>query len=393
MKDSLYLAWRYLRHHRTKTLLLVLSLSLFLGLPLVMRAMSQATQQSLLARAQSTPLLLGKKGSSLDLVVEAIYFQLKGLDAISQADVDEINGMGLAVGIPIRTGLMARSFPVVGTSLDYFPFRRLRVAQGRGLAIMGECVLGADAAASLDLAAGDSLLTSPSTLFDLAGVYPLKLHVVGILEPSYGPDDEAVFVDLKTAWVAEGLGHGHQDLAQAGADVVLKREDRTVTANAKLVQYNEITETNVDGFHFHGDPSAYPVSAVIAVPRDDKAGVLLRGRFVDDPARQLLRPAEVIDALNEQIFRFERILEIIVWIVGVATGVMFVLVMVLSWRLRAEELRTMTRLGCSRWKAAQIMFAEIVLMVGASVLLAAVFGLVTAKYGETVLQNLILRGS
>ncbi len=393
MTDSLYLAWRYLRHHRAKTLLLVLSLAVFLGLPLLMRAMSHATQRSLLSRAEATPLLLGKKGSSLDLVVEALYFQLKNIEPIVEADVEAIDATGLALGIPIRTGLMARGFPLVGTSLDYFPFRELRFAEGRGLAMMGECILGAEAARSLGLGPGDALLTSPSTLFDLAGVYPLKLHVVGVLEPSYSPDDEAVFVDVRSAWVAEGLGHGHQDLAGAGPDVVLKRKEGTVTANAKLIQYNEITESNVDGFHFHGDASSYPVTAAIVVPHDEKSGVLLRGRFVDAPTRQLVRPARVVDALNQQIFRFERILEIVVWTVGLATAVMFVLVMVLSWRLRAEELRTMTRLGCSRWKAAQIMGLEIVIMVGASVLMAAVFGIVMAQYGETWLQNLILRGS
>ena len=259
--------------------------------------------------------------------------------------------------------------------------------------MMGECVLGADAARALDLGPGDSLLTSPSTLFDLAGVYPLKLHAVGVLEPSHGPDDEAVFIDVRTAWVAEGLGHGHQDLAGAEADVVLKRSEGTVTANAKLLQYNEINESNVDSFHFHGNASGYPVTAVIAVPHDEKSGVLLRGRYVDAETRQLVRPARVVDSLNKQIFRFERILEIVVWTVGLATAVMFVLVMVLSWRLRAEELHTMTRLGCSRWKAAQIMGLEIVIMVGASIFIAGAFGIVMAQYGETWLQNLILRGS
>ena len=393
MRDSLYLAWQYLRHNRAKTLLLVLSLAVFIGLPLVMRAMSEVMQESLMARAESTPLLLGKKGSSLDLVIEALYFQPKGVEPLSEADVTEIDATGLARGIPLRTGLMAHGFPLVGTSLDYFPFRHLALADGRSLTMMGECVLGADVAASLGLGPGDALLTSPSTLFDLAGVYPLKLHIVGTLRPTYGPDDRAVFVDIRTAWVAEGLGHGHQDLSQAGPDVVLARKDGGVTANAKLVQYNEITQDNLDNFHFHGEPSTYPVSAVIAVPDNPKAGTLLRGRFVDDPTRQLLRPAGVVEGLNQQIFRFERILQIVVWTVGLATAVMFVLVMVLSWRLRAEELRTMTRLGCSRWKAGQIMGAEIVLMIGASVALAALLGLLMAQYGETALQNLILRGS
>lgn len=393
MKDSLYLAWRYLRHHRAKTLLLVLSLSVFLGLPLVMRAMSAVIQQSLMARAESTPLLLGKKGSSLDLVVEALYFQAKGIEALTAADADEVDDTGLAQAIPMRTGLLAQQFPVVGTSLDYFAFRDLQTANGRTLATLGECVVGADVAATLSLQPGDAILTSPSSLFDLAGVYPLRLHVVGTLHPSYGPDDRAVFVDVKTAWVAEGLGHGHQDLATASGDVLLKRKDGTATANAKLVQYNEITDENADSFHFHGDPASYPLSSVIVVPNDDKAGVLLRGRFVNDPARQLLRPAQVVEGLNTQIFRFERVLQIIVWTVGLATALMFILVMVLSWRLRADELRTMTRLGCSRWKAVQIMGAEVFLMVGTSVALAAFLGFVMAHYGETWLQNLVLRGS
>lgn len=393
MKDSLYLAWRYLSRHRAKTLLLVLSLSVFLGLPLVVRAMSAVIQQSLLARAQSTPLLLGKKGSSLDLVVEALYFQPKHIEALSAAHAEEIDDTRLAQAIPLRTGLLARQFPVVGTTLDYFSFRGLRTAEGRTLATLGECVVGAEVSATYGLKPGDSILTSPSTLFDLAGVYPLKLRVVGTLEPSYSPDDRAVFVDVKTAWVAEGLGHGHTDLATADADVVLRRQDGTVTANAKLPQYNEITDENAGSFHFHGDPSSYPISAVIVVPNDGKAGILLRGRLVDDATRQLLRPAQVVQGLNAQIFRFERVLLIIVWTVGLATVLMFILVMVLSWRLRADELRTMARLGCSRWKAMQIMGAEVVIMVGTSVALAALLGFAITHYGETWLQNLVLRGS
>jgi len=393
MKDSLYLAWRYLRHHEVKTLLLVLSLTVFLALPLVMRSMSRAMQQSFLARAEGTPLLLGQKGSSLDLVIEALYFQRKDVEPVKKADVDAIQSTGLGMAIPLRTGLRTQGFPLVGTSLAYFDLRKLRIEKGRGLALIGECILGSEVAEVLELGPGDALLTSPSTLFDLAGVYPLKLDVVGVLEPTQGPDDAAVFVDLKTAWVAEGLGHGHEDLARADADLVLRRQGDTVTANAKLVQYNEITESNRESFHFHGDAASYPVSAVIVVPHDEKSATLLRGRFVDAPTLQIVRPAQVVDSLNAQIFRFERVLQIVVWTVGLATAVMFVLVMALSWKLRAEELRTMTRLGSSRWKALQIMTSEVALMVGASALLAGLVGVLMARYGEPWVQTLILRSS
>ena len=64
MKDSLFLAWGYLRHHQAKTLLLVLSLSVFLGLPLIMRAMSAVIQDSLMARAQSTACYSGTRAAA-----------------------------------------------------------------------------------------------------------------------------------------------------------------------------------------------------------------------------------------------------------------------------------------------------------------------------------------
>lgn len=393
MSDSFFLAWRYLRHHRAKTLLLVSALAAFLGLPWVMRAMSAVIGESLMARAESTPLLLGKKGSSLDLVIEALYFEPKGIEPLAAGDAQEIRATGFADALPVRTGLMARRSPVVGTELDYLAFRGLQVAEGRAFASLGECVLGAEAATRLGLGVGDALLTSPSTLFDLAGVYPLKLTVVGVLATSRTPDDRAVFVDLKTAWIAEGLGHGHQDLTTADGDVLLPSSDGVATANAKLVQYNEVTAANLDSFHFHGDPGSYPVSAIIAVPRDDKAAVLLQGRFVDDETRQILRPARVVEALNARIFRFERVLRVIVSTVGVAAALMFALVMVLSWRLRADELRTMTRLGCSRFKGVQIMGAEVALMVSASVVLAVLLGLLLTHYGETWLRGIILQGS
>ena len=112
-------------------------------------------------------------------------------------------------------------------SSAYKALRGLSVAEGRLPAMLGECVLGARAAERLAVSTGDHVVSSPESVFDLAGVYPLKLEVVGVLAPSHGPDDQAVFVDLKTAWVAEGKGHGHGgSLVFSARSVELRKEDR-----------------------------------------------------------------------------------------------------------------------------------------------------------------------
>ena len=63
----------------------------------------------------------------------------------------------------------------------------------------------------LNVGPGDTIVSTPEQVFDLAGVYPLKMRITGILPQTGGPDDRAVFVDLKTAWIIEGIAHGHEE--------------------------------------------------------------------------------------------------------------------------------------------------------------------------------------
>jgi putative ABC transport system permease protein len=307
--------------------------------------------------------------------------------------VDEIADSGLATAIPLYVCFKARQFPIVGTTLDYFDFRRLVIAQGRPLGLLGEAVIGADVADQLGMAAGDSLLSSPETVFDLAGVYPLKMRVVGILQRSHTPDDLAVFVDVKTAWVVQGLVHGHADLSRSDdATVIIDRTDANVVASAKVVEYTEITEQNIDSFHFHGDPAQYPLSGVIVVPEDDKSGTILRGRYLaGEIPHQLVVPGTVIDGLLANIFRIKNVLDAVIFIVGIATALALTLVFALSIRLRQREISTLFRLGGSRLTIARLLVAEIAIIGAASATVCGILLLAVNHYSGDLVRTLFIR--
>jgi putative ABC transport system permease protein len=217
--------------------------------------MLDESERQFLSRARTTTLLIGAKGSSLDLVMNSLYFSDVIPGQISMTATEQIMHSELALPIPLYVRFKARGFPIVATIIDYFDFRKLKISKGRGLAYLGECLLGAEAARALNLQPGDSLISSPESLFDLAGVYPLKMKVVGIVAATQSADDRAVFVDLKTGWVIAGIGHGHTDVEQAGdPTVILERKDDNIIANTKLMEYTEITEQNLDSFYFHGNP-------------------------------------------------------------------------------------------------------------------------------------------
>ncbi len=378
MKDILYLAWRYLAYHRLKTVVLVASMAIIVYLPLGLNILMRQSAKQLRGRAQATPLLVGAKGSPLELVLRSLYFETDEPASVPYAQLTRIEDSGLATAIPVYARFRTRHGPIVGTTLSYLEFRRLELAEGRLMAMLGECVVGSEVARRDDLRVGDHLLSSAEDIFNIAGVYPLKMSIVGILSPSDSPDDRTVFVDLKTTWIIEGLGHGHQDLQwPEAAEGLLSQEGDQVIANALVLQYNEITSENAATFHFHGDLATFPVTAIIAVPKDEKAGALLQGRYLgEDEQVQIVRPADVMAELLATVFTVGRYVTIAVLIVGLSALSMMSLVFLLSVQLRRRELETMAKIGGSRQRIASVVGAEVlgvfVLGLGAAAFLALV---------------------
>jgi putative ABC transport system permease protein len=393
MFDSFNVAWKYIAYNRFKTAVLIASITLISFLPFALQLLLNESERQLMSRAVSTPLVVGVKGSALDLVMNTLYLGEDVPELMTMAASDRIADTDLALPIPMYVRFKARGNPIVGTTLDYFEFRGLKISQGRQLAVLGDCVLGAMVAESLALKPGDSLVSSPESLFDLAGVYPLKMKVAGILQKSHTSDDLAVFVDLKTAWVIQGLGHGHQDVTKLkDPTLVLKRTESNVAASAKLFHYTEITEKNMASFHFHGNLSAYPISAVIALPFDAKSSTILRGRYLSkDETQQIIKPEEVIDSLLQNIFRIKNVLDAVIAVVALATLLAIILVFALSLRLRQREIQTIFKIGCSRMTIAKLIAAEILIIVACSAVLCGIMMFAVQSISNDLVRMLFIR--
>ncbi|MCA9141668.1 MAG: ABC transporter permease [Planctomycetaceae bacterium] len=391
MNDILYLAWRYLTYHRLKTIVLVASIAIIVYLPIGLNIVMSQSAKQLRGRAEATPLLAGAKGSPLELVLQSLYFETDVPNSIPYAEVARIKDSELATAIPLNVKFHSRNGPIVGTTGNYFDFRKLSVIEGRQIAMLGECVIGSDVARTGNLSIGDHIVSLSEDVFNIAGVYPLKMRIVGVLGPNDSPDDRAVFVDVKTTWIIEGLGHGHQELGRPEtSDSGIANEANQVVTHTSVLQYNEITAENVSSFHFHGDTSTFPITAIIAVPDDEKANALLQGRYLgDDEEVQIVRPAEVMEKLLHTIFTVGRYVTFAVTIVGLSTLATMTLVFVLSLQLRRRELETMMKIGASRQRVVCMLGAEVfgVLILGAC--LAGVLALATSWFAGSALRVLI----
>lgn len=350
MSNILFLAWRQVMWNWWKSILLVTALSLLIFAPLGSRHLFEVAGRQWQERAATTPLLVGARGSRTDLVLHALYFTRQPDSMVRMGDVDAINGSGYGLAVPVYIRHSAGGYPIVGTSLDYFSRHDLAIARGNRLAMLGDCVVGHDVARRLGLSPGDTLTSDPENVFDIAGSEPLRMNVAGILERTGNPEDRAVFVDIQTAWIITGIGHGHDDLETIGeGDEILARDEQQIVASGALMTYQQITPENIHTFHFHGEPEDMPVTAILVFPADERGRTILRGRY--DSARnplQAILPTVAMDELLDEVLRHKKLLDGFVAILSLAMGALLVVVILLSIRLRHREFQVLETIGCAR---------------------------------------------
>jgi putative ABC transport system permease protein len=323
-------------------------------------------------------------------MLKALYFKRQPMPELPAQYLTEIRSTQLAEAIPIDARFHAQGAPIIGTQLEYFAFRRLQLAEGRMITRLGDCVLGARIARARGLSPGGSLFSSQEQVFDMAGVYPLKMRITGVLAPSGTADDDAVFVDLKTARLISGAAHGHDDVSTQ-ADTVLKQEAANTIANASVRMYHEVTDQNLTTFHFHGTEDSYPLSAVLVIPRDDKAEALLAGRYLKDSLPvQLIRPVDVFEGLMSTLFQVERLVFIVLGITLGAALAISTLVFALSFRLRSREFRTLSDLGVSPASLRLTRALEITLITSTALLLALLLTWGVQRQAETWVRWLLV---
>ncbi len=380
MTGVLYLSWRHLMHARAQSLILILCVGVTLLLPAAANVLIGRYEVDLRSRAASTPMVVGAVGNRFDLTLSTLYFRQGDLTTIPTSVADMIRESGLGVPIPMSVRFTAQGVGLVGVSAEYFSMRGLQPAEGTLPLMLGDVVLGSRAAERLGIETGGDLFSDQKDLYDIAKPAALKMNACGVLAPSGTPDDDVVFVDIKTVWVLEGLSHAHVDVTRRtqssgegeGIDeaLVLSETDEHVVVSQALIEYNEITDETARSIHLHADPGSLPLTAILVQPTDEKAATLLKARLNAMKLYQAVIPSRVVDDLMAFVFRIKRLFDAITIVLAASTTLLIALVMLLSMRIRAREMQTLTRIGCGRFVVAQLYSAEVVTILILGVLLA-----------------------
>ncbi|MBL8889378.1 MAG: ABC transporter permease [Planctomycetaceae bacterium] len=343
------LVFAHMAFHWRRTVILVGCLVIGCLVPLVLSQVMPAVQRQLERRARETPVVFGSQGGSLELVLHALYFRPSQASPLKFGRWQAFQQAGFERCVPLHVRFQAGDFPIVGTHLEYFSLRGRELQHGEAFGRLGDCVIGSEVARELELGVGDTLISSPRSFLNIAADYPLQLRIVGVLQPSSSADDEAVFVDLKTTWVIENLGHGHTEVATSNdPNLVLERSREGTVASAAVLPYTVVTDENLASFHFHGDMADFPITAIVLLDDRKRTQDLCAGLALKQNDLQVVFAPDAIRELLDVLLQVQNLLVAVSAFVGSATVLLFALVIGLSIQIRQQEMETLFKLGASR---------------------------------------------
>ncbi|GAB4383294.1 MAG: hypothetical protein Kow0022_02770 [Phycisphaerales bacterium] len=389
MRGPAYLAYRHARHNMVTSAILVACIALTTALPISARLLFARYAQSLTERAHATPLVAGARGSRFDLTLATTHFRRAQVQPATMELMDRIEALHLGTAIPMSVTHTARGYVVVGTGIEYAELRRFRYAQGSWPVELGQCVLGSRVAARESLKVGDHIFSDQSDLYDISKPPAIRMSIVGVLEPTGGPDDDVVFVDIATAWAIAGILHGH-DAARTVRDpnLVLQQTGDNIAISGALIEYNEVTPETIDSYHMHADPAKLPITSVLVVPKDHKSATLLTTEINLSKTEQMVRPAEVMQELLSYVLRVRSVIDA-VSVAMIATNVaLAVLILVLDYRARAGERRVLLRIGSARGVVPMMFGLEFVGLMALGVVVAGLLALVAAEAAPDIVSML-----
>jgi putative ABC transport system permease protein len=333
------LAFAYAKRRPLTTAFNVALLALGVATITLVILLSRELEQRLSREAAGIDLVVGAKGSPLQLVLAGIYHADVPPGNVPLAAVEELARRPLVRQvIPMALGDSYRGFRIVGTTPSFVTHYDATLARGRAWAEPMEAVLGSDVARAAGLTVGAAFAGSHGLAEGGGGHEETPYRVVGVLAPTGRAIDRLVLTGIESVWKV----HAH-----AGADADHGEEpgaDHAKSAPAREVTLALVTYSS-------------PVAAA-SLPRAINAETVLQAA---SPAYESARLFTVFGIGTDIIRGFALLL-----IVASVFGLFVALTQALDER--RHDLAIMRALGASRGTIVAVLAVESMLLAASGLL-------------------------
>lgn len=336
------------RHNRLPLAFFVVLMAFSVALGVAVTSQERAFRQGSARAADKFDLLVGAPGSQFDLVLSAVYLRVSSMELLSPEVLAELLEEEQADWVaPMAFGDSHAGYQIIGTTQDLVSHLSPEWAEGRGFEEEAEAVIGANV--SMGIGEGFRAAHGGPGFEDHMHVHDLT--VVGRMQSTHTPWDDAIIVPVEHSWESHDLPNGHAPEADEDHDHGTGHEDDHADGDH---EHDEHEEADHDHEHEHAeigppfDPDYLPgVPAVIVKPSNVAAAYGLRQKYRTERS-QALFPAEILVQLYALMGDARGIMNLIALatqilvVAAILSGLMVVL------QLYAKKLAILRALGATR---------------------------------------------
>lgn len=233
------LSWKYLVAKPLNTGLNILLLALGLAIITVLLLMQDQFENKMNKDAVGIDLVVGAKGSPLQLVLSSVYH----ID-FPTGNIDLKEAMGVSRNrliksvIPLGMGDNYQGYRIVGTNHDYLELYQASFREGKPWELPFEVVLGASAAEKLDIGLGDTFVGSHGIGSASHDHDEHDYVVTGILDKKGSVVDQLILTSIESVWFTHDEAHDHEIKHRPVAKTGFPETDEDREVTSLLVKYS-----------------------------------------------------------------------------------------------------------------------------------------------------------
>lgn len=228
----LKIAWKNIVDKKLNSFLAILLMALGIGLISLLVILSRQFQEKFTKNISGIDMVVGAKGSPLQLILSSVYQvdNPTGNIALSQVNALRNNPLVKEI-IPLSMGDNYRGYRIVGTNKKYTEHFKAELAEGTTFTKELEVILGAVASENLNLKLGDEFESAHG--LDAEGETHDHAHyrVVGVLKFNNSVVDNLILTSLSSVWAV----HEHGSVTNSKLPITNEQEN---DANGKPLTFD-----------------------------------------------------------------------------------------------------------------------------------------------------------
>lgn len=357
------LAIAYLRDKPLTTLLNILLLGLATATLIILVTVSTQLGTRIDRDAKGIDLVVGAKGSPLQLILSSIYQIDSPTGNIPVASVDLLRrDPSVARVVPLALGDNFRGFRIVGTEPAYLDLYGAKLASGRMNIASGEALLGADVTKATGAALGQKFVGSHG-LGSGEGAGEHKANpftTVGTLTRTGTVIDRLIITSIPTIWDVHGIEHDHDEKEGEHHDGAGHDHDKDHNHEAEAGEAPEVMPAEV--------------TALLVTYRNATGAIRIPSFVNAQQALQSAVPAIETTRLLSFLGAGLDAVQLLAWLIALTGGLSIFVALLNAMDTREGDLALLRVMGATRSSVFGTVLVEGMITAGSGALLGLLLG-------------------